>query len=449
MGSGDRWHDAQRAAQILSVLLGRLVRGQWLRYSFFAGTNSVGEVGLALEALMGRIPMNEGPAIQEYERRFAEIVGVQHAFSFATGRMGLYALLEALDIGQGDEVIIPAFTCVVVPNAILYRGARPVYVDIDPHSYNIDAAKIEAQIGPKTRAIIAQHTFGLVCDIEDIQAIARRHNLIVLEDCAHALGARLGKHAAGSFGTAAFFSTDHTKVISTGTGGMVTTHDSGLAKALESIYLQTPFLPDRKVRMGLAAFVSEIPLFHSRVCVLGKSLNLLLWRLGLHQGYFLDELQMAKPTAYPYPARLSNVQARIGLSQLASLSKNLAWRRNLARQYEIEVGAHEGLLEVDYANHAFLRYSFLVEDRKAWQGVLDNVMDPDVWFTSIAAGRDRNLEEIGYQPGSCPVAEYVAAHCVNLPTHLGVRPPERLIHQLHLACQRGSPALRAPLPLTA
>lgn len=386
---------------------------------------------MAWHALAGRVPLLDGPDIAAYERRFGEVVGARHAFSFAAGRMGLYALLEALGIGPGDEVILPAFTCVVVPNAILYRGARPVWVDIDPRTYNIDPAKIEARITPRTRAIIVQHTFGLVCDVEPIQAIARQHHLVLLEDAAHALGATWRGQPVGSWSQAAFYSTDHSKVINTCAGGMVTTSDDTLARALATIQRRSPFLTETRARGIMASFISEAIWMHPFVYIIGTYLDSTYWKLGGSRAFFLDELNLEKPTAYPYPARLSNAQARIGLSQLDALPGNLTWRRHVARQFDGELRAYEGLLERDSANHVFLRYTFLVEDRAAWQRHFDDLLDMGIWFTSIAHGRTEGLDRIGYEVGSCPVAEFVTRHCVNLPTHLRIRSPERLARCLH------------------
>lgn len=151
--------------------------------------------------------------------------------------MSLYVILEALGIGSKDEIILPAFTCVVVPNAMIYHGIKPVYVDIEPDTYNIDVSKIKEKITPQTKAIYAQHTFGIPCNMDCIARIAKDHGLIVIEDCAHALGASLNGRKVGSLGHVAYFSTDHSKVISTSTGGMITTkgpgtspEDSGSAK---------------------------------------------------------------------------------------------------------------------------------------------------------------------------------------------------------------------------
>ena len=143
--------------------------------------------------------------------------------------MSLYVILEVLGIGPGDEIILPAFTSVVVPNAMIYRGVKPVYVDIEAVTYNIDVSKIEEKITPKTKAIYAQHTFGIVFSMEVIGGIAEKHGLYVIEDCAHALGASLNGRMAGTLGHVAYFSTDHSKVISTSSGSMITTDDLEIA----------------------------------------------------------------------------------------------------------------------------------------------------------------------------------------------------------------------------
>ncbi|MEO8086120.1 MAG: aminotransferase class I/II-fold pyridoxal phosphate-dependent enzyme, partial [Bacteroidota bacterium] len=120
------------------------------------------------------------------------LVSPENIFLYWKGRVGLYALLKSMNVGKGDEVIIPAFTCIVVPNAILYLGAKPVYVDIDNRTYNINVDLIEEKITPRTKVIIAQNTFGLPPDIETILKIGQKNNLRVLEDCTHGFGGHTG-----------------------------------------------------------------------------------------------------------------------------------------------------------------------------------------------------------------------------------------------------------------
>jgi len=397
-----------------------------MRYTINSGTNDWGECAEALRGLLGRLPIVDGPEIAAYETAFAEACGARRAFSLAAGRMALYRILEALGIGPGDEVVLPAFTCVVVPNAILYRGATPVYVDIDARTFNIDPRLIEAKLTTRTKAIIAQHTFGLLCDVPAISAIARPRGIAVIEDAAHALGAERGGRRAGSLADAAYFSTDHSKVISTSTGGMVTTSDPALAARLQELQEKTPFLAEGRIRGILRTFVLEWLLEDPRFYALGRWILRVLGRLGL-RSYFTDELSLERPAATPYPARLSCAQARIGLSQLRQLPENLAWRRHCAALY----GAARG--ETPFApagEHVFLRYTFLVEDRAAWIERYRDVLDMGVWFTSVAHGRDHDLGKIGYAAGSCPVAEDAARRCVNLPTHPRISRPELLAARL-------------------
>ncbi|MEK9149797.1 MAG: DegT/DnrJ/EryC1/StrS family aminotransferase, partial [Candidatus Desantisbacteria bacterium] len=164
-------------------------------------------------------------SIEKYEDTYKRYLGVSYASSFWKGRVALYAILKALGIGEGDEVLVEGFTCVVVPNAVIFAGAKPVYVPPDPKTYNMDISQIESKITSKTKAIIVQHTFGLPSDMDSTLDIAKRHNLRVIEDCAPALGADYKGRKVGTFGDAAFFSSQWSKVISTGLGGVAVTND--------------------------------------------------------------------------------------------------------------------------------------------------------------------------------------------------------------------------------
>ena len=142
-----------------------------------------------------------------YERQFAGCFpNHTQAFAFWKGRVALYAILESLGIGPGDEVILPGFTCVVVPNAVLYRGAMPVYVDIEGTAFTMDVRDIERKITSRTKAIIVQHTYGIPADMDGIKTIADRHGLPIIEDAPLAHGARYCGKRVGLFGQLACFS---------------------------------------------------------------------------------------------------------------------------------------------------------------------------------------------------------------------------------------------------
>lgn len=385
------------------------------RYNIFAGTNTPREWWRAARDWMsGDVERDDG-AVAEYERQFARHCGAAHAISFGAGRMALYSILEALNIGDGDEVIIPAFTCVVVPNAIIYRGAHAVYVDIEARTFNIDVAQVEAAITPRTKALYAQHTFGVPCDVEPLREIGRRYNLPVIEDAAHALGAAYQGRPVGSLTEVSFFSTDHSKVINTHLGGMAVTNDPALAERIRAIQARASTLDRQATRRLLFSFLVEYSFFAPRVLWIGRSLHAILARLGL-LFYFLDESEVSMPSEYPYPCRLSAAQARIGLSQLANLPANLAHRRAIAAWLEEKL-RWNGMSLDKIAESTWLRYSFLVRDRARFEAAFSRNFDLGIWFTSVVSGRMQELEAVGYRSGSCPTAEYVVEHIVNFPTH--------------------------------
>ncbi len=385
------------------------------RYSIFAGTNTAAEWHDIFEAWLKDERPNNESEIATYETEFAHMAGVTHAISFGAGRMALYAILQALDIRAGDEIIIPAYTCVVVPNAILYHGARPVYVDIEPNTFNIDVNRIESAITARTRALYAQHTFGVPCDLYAIQDIGRRHGLPVIEDCGHAQGATLNGRPVGSLTEVAFFTTDHSKMIGTYLGGMATTGDSGLGRKIRDIQQRTPFLPKHLHRRLLKSFLTEYVLLAPSAYWLGKPLKIALSHLGCFFS-FQDELLTSRPQAYPYPCRLSAQQARLGRSQLRLLASNLKHRRRLAGWLESHIGWYR-MDQARLAEGSWLRYSFLVRDRHAFEQRFRKRFDLGIWFTSIAHGRQENFEAIGYREKSCPVAQKVSRHIANFPTH--------------------------------
>lgn len=394
------------------------------RNHIFSGSNTWSEWKMMVSQLFAKNNLDEISVIESYEKEFANKVNTEFAFSFGAGRMGLYAILEALDIKEGDEVIIPAYTCVVVPNAILYRKATPIYIDIDPQTLNIDVSLIEKSISPRTKAILAQHTFGMPCEFSSIRSIADRHGLLVIEDCAHALGAKYEEKPVGSLGDVAFFSTDHSKITSTFIGGMITTSNFEIAERIKRIQLESEFLPIKQHRKVLLGFISEFPLFSGRFYWFGKFVMAVLNRLGL-VFFWRDEQMLNKPNHYPYPARLSSAQAILGLSQLSMLDENIKHRRSICRLMEQSLGFRYGT----YDNSACLRYSFYASDRQEFEYRFSFHWDLGVWFTSVVHGKNDDWHDVCYTKGSCPHAEYAARHLVNFPTHqrISLRVVERII----------------------
>jgi dTDP-4-amino-4,6-dideoxygalactose transaminase len=176
-----------------------------------------------------------GPRVLQFEREFARFVGAKFAVAVNSGTAALHASLLASDVGHGDEVILPSFTFSATAEAVLLVGAKPVFVDIDPKTYCLDADNIEENITRKTKAVIPVHLYGLPADMDPIIEVARRNDLIVIEDGAQAHGAEYHKRKIGSIGDLTCFSFYGTKNMTTGEGGMITTNDSEMAERLRAI----------------------------------------------------------------------------------------------------------------------------------------------------------------------------------------------------------------------
>ncbi len=385
------------------------------RYNVFMGTTSFFEWLQALKIWISRAPGNDEVIINKYENEFAIAAGTIHGISFGSGRMALYSILKALGIKGGDEIIMPAFTCVVVPNALIYSGVKPVYVDVDLRDFNIAIEGIEKAITPKTRAIYAQHTFGVPCDMISINKIAKIHNLRVIEDCAHALGGKISGIMIGAHSDAAFFSTDHSKTITTYLGGIATTNDAKIAQNLREIQLNSSFLPKKDTFKIIRAFLLEWIYFSPYLLWIGLLIHKILIKFDLSYT-FRDELRILKPTEYPYPCRLSSHQAQLGREQLRGLKANVLHRQSLAFWLEEQLGWYK-MDQENFKQISWIRYSFLVENRDEFIDLFKGNFDLGIWFETIFGGRTSDFSALGYKDGSCPNAEFVAKHIVNFPTH--------------------------------
>lgn len=173
--------------------------------------------------------LTQGPKVAAFENAFAARHNVKHALATTSCTTGLHLILAAMGVGEGDEVLVPAFTWVSTANVVLYCGAKPILVDVDPATYNIDPDQIKERITPKTKAIIVVHLFGLCVDMDAVKKVIPSH-VKIIEDCACASGASYNGISAGSLGDAASFSFHPRKSITTGEGGMVTTNDDSLAE---------------------------------------------------------------------------------------------------------------------------------------------------------------------------------------------------------------------------
>lgn len=257
-----------------------------------------------------------GPFVRRFEKEFAQACDCEFGVACANGTVALHLALATLGVGPGDEVIIPTFTMIATANAVSYTGARPVLVDSEPETWNMDVSQIEEKITPRTKAIVVVHTYGHPVEMNAVNEIARRHGLYVIEDAAEAHGAEYGGRRAGSLGDAASFSFYANKIITTGEGGMVTTNNAELA--------------DLARRLRDHAFSSERHFWHQ------------------YRGFNY---------------RMTNMQAAIGLAQTERLDKLVERRRRNARLYTEILSRVPGLTlprECGGAKNVFWMYGILV-----------------------------------------------------------------------------------------
>ena len=256
------------------------------------------QINAAIQEVLNSAEFVLGPAVRDLETRIARYLGCKHALGVASGSDALRLAMAALDIGPGDEVITTPFTFIATANTISHSGATPVFVDIDPKTYNIDPALIEAAITSRTRAIVPVHLYGQPADMAAIMAIAAKHNLPVIEDCAQAIGARYKDQRVGCFGNIGCFSFYPTKNLGAyGDGGMAVTNDASLAEKLDILRRQGS---KTRYEASLLGFNSRLDSLQA--AILGVKLNYLdQWndaRRAIATRY--GELLAGLPVVLPY-----------------------------------------------------------------------------------------------------------------------------------------------------
>ncbi len=358
-----------------------------------------------------------GPEIEKYEKMFSERIGVRYGCSFSTGRVGFYGLLKVLGIGHGDEVLLQVPTHVVVANAIRYTGAKPIYVDCDLDTYNMNFRDAARKISPRTKAVVLQHTFGIPADIDAARDMAERYNLAFIEDCVHSLGSTYHGRTVGGFGKASFFSTEETKIISTTMGGMVVTDDAELAGKIKRFQDSCPPPSSAITKKYLLKLILYHILTEPHVHRYSRELYELCGnRQPLPTPTTADEIHGLRPPLYEQ--RLSNAQAALGIRQLMRLEENLSHRRQIAEVYRDRLkGKVKNVFEMqENCSPAYVRYPLQVDDRELVVEILKRSVVVGTWFNSVL--EEAISPECGdYIKGSCPRAETLCGNLINLPTH--------------------------------
>jgi len=329
--------------------------------------------------------LTTGPKVAEFEAAWPQVTGARHTISVNSGTAALHAAAFGAGIGPGDEVIVPALTFAASANCVLYQGGKPVFVDVQADTLNVDPAAVEAALTHRTRAIVAVDYAGQPADLDELRAIAERHGLWLIEDAAHAIGATYKGRAIGSVSDITTFSTHPVKHVTTGEGGMVTTADDAVAQRLRW-FRNHGITSDHRQRAEKGGWFYEM-------------------------------------VALGYNYRLPDINCALGLSQLRKLQPWLARRRAVAARYN---AAFAGLPAVrplavrPEREPAWHIYPILLDLERLSKGRAQ----------AFAALRAENIgvnvhyipvywhpyyQELGYRRGLCPIAERSYERLITLP----------------------------------
>ena len=359
----------------------------------------------------------------KYKKAIASVLGCneERVFLYWKGRVALYAILKSLDLKKGDEVIIPAFTCVVVPNAIIYAGLKPVYVDISPATYNMDVNLIEKKITSRTKVIICQNTFGLSSDLESIILLAKKYNLFTIEDCTHGFGGFYNGKPNGSYCDAAFFSTQWNKPFSTGIGGFLVVNNEMIFDRLKAVEKQKikPELIE-KLLLNLLLFFRKYFInkyTQSFLVNVYRFLSRYNLTVGSNRGEELNSINMPSD----YYKDISRVQINKGIKSLRNIFQLNELRKKDAFQYTkyLKSKNKNHVEENVFANHIFLKYPLLVKNRNLFFELAQksNINLGDWFLSPLHPVRDK-LDQWGLIRNEYPVASSMAEKIVNLPTDI-------------------------------
>jgi dTDP-4-amino-4,6-dideoxygalactose transaminase len=333
-----------------------------------------------------------GPNVKALESEIAGYLGVAHAVALNSGTDALHLALRALDIGAGDEVITTPFTFVATTEAIGIVGATPVFVDIDPRTYNLDIAQLEAKITPRTRAILPVHLYGCPAPMDEIMAIAQRHHLAVVEDCAQSIGAKIGGRATGTFGTFGCFSFFPSKNLGAyGDGGMLVTDDGELAARARS----------------LRGHGGRVKYYHEE--------------LGVN-------------------SRLDEIQAAILRVKFPHLEAWIEKRRAAAGRYTAAFAGSDLQVPVEPgdARHVYHQYTLRVPDRDRVQQDLKAAGIETMVYYPVPLHLQKVHAMLGLREGAFPESERAAHEVLSIPMFPELLPDmqQQVVRAVMAACHR-------------
>ena len=384
------------------------------------GTRVVPERHQIIDECRRRGQFVQGPHVEAFEQAFAQFLGSGQVRTCSTeyGRMALYFILKAMDFPPGAEIIVPALTFWVVPEITRVAGLKPIFVDIDPTTFTLSPRAVERAITPNTRAVLPTHLYGLACDMDPIIELARRHNLKVIEDCAHSLGAMYRDQMVGTLGDASFFSFQAFKPLNTYGGGLAWIRDPDLARRVGELADGEAWPSEKRVESILSAgkwqhtFIrpnvftySLFPIWYAASWVNAKPEER-LW----------ERVRPLDPLPTHYRGRFSNVQAALGLAGLRRLPEFIDRTRRRARMLDSLLGDVPGITiprTPPDRTHVYYQYCAYVPDSRT---IVKRCIRRGVDVAPMHVDVCTRMDLFGWSGPAAPGAERAAA-AVQVPVY--------------------------------
>lgn len=374
------------------------------------------DVFLAIKLLFSPWKYFGNSSVRQLEQWFRQYFAVSYAVSFNSGRSSLYAILLALGVKKDDEVILQAFTCVVVPNAIVALGAKPIYCDITQELV-LNPNVLENKITKKTKVIIIQHTFGIPTDMAPVIKLAKKYNIFIVEDCAHTIGGEYKGKKLGSYGVASFFSFGRDKAFSSVFGGMAITNNIELGKKLRAFQKNlenASFFWTIQQIFHPIAFALILPWYNFGI--VGKTILVVLQKLHILS---LPVSQAEKQAIFVRKniKKMPNTLAAMAVFQLRRIKEFNKKREYIAKIYASNIFGLS-VLSSSSAIIPYLRFPIFVDKPDSYiQFFRKKGIYLGKWYSEVIDPKGTNFKKIDYQIGSCPNAEMLAKKVINLPTY--------------------------------
>lgn len=370
-----------------------------------------------------------------FEKLFSKIIGNGSSIAFAAGRMAFFALLKAISIEKGDEVILLGSTCSVMSNAVIRCGAIPVYSDVDINTFGSEVNSIKIKITSKTKVIVAQHSFGIPCDIQPIVDLAKEKGIFLVEDCALTLGSMINNIKVGNFGDAAIFSFDHSKPINLLLGGIVYTENNTLLNKIRKIQNSSQNFSNKKINIiyNQLHFENKYcnPKFFVKYLILNRLKRL---KYAVEDDFVITKNEIKKPYLVKFPTFLAQYGIHLIL-EWENTEKIRVENLKLLLNYFSKSKYKEYLPKSYYSESTYivpLRFVWSQPNGDVERKKLSKLIHVEwTWFLKPIISTNKPLKEFYYKIGDSPISEKIGNGMVNLPCNLSIYETKILIEKFN------------------